>query len=80
MLYGFPRIDGTAGGIKVATESYENLVDPDHVQRDVSEESIAAMYSEYIAPRFPDLEQPLSAHGNMPVHRYARRQIRDRFR
>ena len=55
MLYGFPRIDGTAGGIKVATESYENLVDPDNVQRDVSVESIAAMYSEYVAPRFPDL-------------------------
>ena len=55
MLYGFPAIDGSAGGIKVATERYENAVDPDNVPRDVSEESIAEMYSEDIAPRFPDL-------------------------
>lgn len=55
MLYGFPAIDGPAGGIKVATERYENAVDPDSVPRDVSEDSIASMYSEYIAPRFPDI-------------------------
>lgn len=55
MLYGFPAIDGPTGGIKVATERYENAVDPDHVPRDVSEESIAEMYLEDIAPRFPDL-------------------------
>jgi sarcosine oxidase len=55
MLYGFPAIDGPAGGLKLATELYENTVDPDAVPRDVSEESTAAMYSEYIAPRFPDI-------------------------
>jgi sarcosine oxidase len=55
MLYGFPAIDGPAGGIKVATERYENAVDPDNVPRNVSKESIAEMYSEDIAPRFPDL-------------------------
>jgi sarcosine oxidase len=55
MLYGFPAIDGPAGGLKVATERYENTVDPDAVPRDVSEESTAAMYSEYIAPRLPDV-------------------------
>jgi len=55
MLYGFPAIDGPNGGLKVATESYENTVDPDAVPREVSEESTAAMYSEYIAPRFPDV-------------------------
>jgi len=55
MLYGFPAIDSSAGTIKVATESYENAVDPDNVPRDVNQESIAEMYSEYIAPRFPDL-------------------------
>ena len=56
MLYGFPAIDGPSGGVKVATELYENTVDPDAVPRDVSEESIAGVYSEYIAPRFPDLD------------------------
>ena len=55
MLYGFPAIDGPDGGLKVATERYENTVDPDAVPRDVSEASTAAMYSEYIAPRFPDV-------------------------
>ena len=55
MLYGFPAIDGPDGGLKVATERYENTVDPDAVPRDVSEESTTAMYSEYIAPRLPDV-------------------------
>ncbi len=55
MLYGFPAIDGPGGGLKVATERYENTVDADAVPRDVSEESITAMYSEYIASRLPDL-------------------------
>lgn len=55
MLYGFPAIDGPAAGLKVATECYENTVDPDAVPRDVSGESTAAMYSEYIAPRLPDV-------------------------
>ena len=55
MLYGFPAIDGIAGGLKVATESYEATVDPDRVPREVSEESIAAMHREYVAPRFPDI-------------------------
>ena len=55
MLYGFPAIDGPAGGLKVATETYEHTVDPDAVPRDVSEESVAAMHSQYIAPRLPDV-------------------------
>jgi sarcosine oxidase len=54
MLYGFPALDGGAG-LKVATERYDDTVDPDAVPRDVSAESVAAMHSEYIAPRFPDL-------------------------
>ena len=57
MLYGFPAIDGPAGGIKVATERYENTVDPDAVPRDVNDESTSEMYSEYIAPRFPDVAE-----------------------
>jgi len=55
MLYGFPAIDGTAGGVKVATETYDHAVHPDNVPREVSEAWVAAMYTEYIAPRFPDL-------------------------
>jgi sarcosine oxidase len=55
MLYGFPAIDGPGGGLKVATERYENTVDPDAVPREVSEASIAQMYSHYIASRLPDV-------------------------
>ncbi len=55
MLYGFPAIDGPEGGLKFATERYESTVDPDAVPRDVSDESVAEMYSEYIAPRLPDV-------------------------
>lgn len=55
MLYGFPAIDGPDGGIKVATEGYENTVDPDSVPRNVRDEAVAEMYTDYIAPRFPDV-------------------------
>ena len=55
MLYGFPAIDGPVGGLKVATERYENTVDPDAVVREVNAESVAEMYFEYVAPRFPDV-------------------------
>ena len=48
-------IDGPESGIKVATERYENTVHPDAVPRDVSDESVAEMYSADIAPRFPDV-------------------------
>jgi sarcosine oxidase len=55
MLYGFPAINGPDGGIKVATERYDNTVDPDTVSRDVSKQSVAQMYSHYIRPRLPDV-------------------------
>ncbi len=54
MMYGFPQID-TNGGIKMATEQYEAMVDPDAVPRDVDPSEIAALYTEYIAPRFPEV-------------------------
>ena len=55
MLYGFPAIDGAEGGLKIATERYESTVDPDAVPREVNEESVSEMYSEYIAPRLPEV-------------------------
>ncbi len=55
MLYGFPALDGPAGGLKIATEQYDATVDPDAVARTVSGSEVAAMYDEYIAPRFPDI-------------------------
>ena len=55
MLYGFPAIDGRQGGIKVATERYEDTVDPDAVPREVNDASVAQMHSHYIQPRLPDV-------------------------
>src|SRR5271157_135095 len=55
MLYGFPAIDGPSGGLKVATERYEDTVDPDNVPRNVSDDSVREMCEHYIAPRFPDV-------------------------
>jgi len=55
MLYGFPAISRGDDGIKVATECYDRTVDADEVSRDVSDESVARMYSHYIAPRLPDV-------------------------
>jgi sarcosine oxidase len=55
MMYGFPAIDGARGGVKIATEQYENTVDPDCVPRDVAASEIAALYNEYLALRFPDV-------------------------
>jgi len=56
MMYGFPQID-VNGGVKIATEQYDSTVDPDAVPRDVDPAEIAALYNEYIAPRFPDVSR-----------------------
>lgn len=55
MMYGFPAVDGLSGGLKMASEQYEATADPDTVSRTISQSEIAALYDEYIAPRFPDV-------------------------
>lgn len=42
-LYGFPALDGTNGGIKIATEKTE-LINPETINREVSEQEIDEMY------------------------------------
>ncbi len=54
-LYGFPAIDGPHGGIKIASEQYEESTTPETVNRDVSKEEIKWMYENFIQPYFPDL-------------------------
>ena len=49
-IYGFPAIDGPAGGIKVASEQYAGTTSPATADRAVSEDEKRAMYSEYVAP------------------------------
>ncbi len=55
MMYGFPAVDGPESGVKIAAEQYDTTVDPDAVPREVSDSEISAMYTEYIAPHFPDV-------------------------
>ncbi|RYZ80513.1 MAG: N-methyl-L-tryptophan oxidase, partial [Proteobacteria bacterium] len=50
-IYGFPAIDGPAGGIKVAHEQYSATTDPEHVDRTVTQEETNAMYDQFVAPR-----------------------------
>ena len=52
-FYGFPAVDGPAGGLKVATESYERTSSPDGRQHPATAREIDWMYERYIAPRLP---------------------------
>jgi len=56
-IYGFPAIDGAAGGLKIATESYAGTTTPDQVERAVGNDEIESMFSHYVAPHFAGLAQ-----------------------
>ena len=56
-IYGFPAIDASDGGIKVASEQHIVDTDPDGVDRKVHEEEISEMYRNYIRERLPGLSQ-----------------------
>ena len=57
-FYGLPAIDGPGGGVKVATESYEQTTVPDSQQHPATRAEIDAMYERYIAPHLPWLGTP----------------------
>jgi sarcosine oxidase len=54
-FYGFPAIDGPAGGMKVATESYESTTAPDGRQHPAEPAEIERMYGMYLEGRLPSL-------------------------
>ena len=56
-IYGFPAIDGTKGGVKIATQQYEKTTTPDAIDRTVSSEEAAAMHETYVAPYLPALSK-----------------------
>ena len=45
MFYGFPAIDGPKGGLKIATEQFEETCVPDEVNRTVSPAESTAMHA-----------------------------------
>ena len=48
-FYGFPAIDGSEGGLKVATEDYRAETLPDQAVRNVAPEESAAVFANYIS-------------------------------
>jgi sarcosine oxidase len=55
ILYGFPLVGELGTGLKVANEESEGTVDPDSVDRIVSEADKTKMYETYVRPFLPDL-------------------------
>src|SRR5258706_4897546 len=43
-MYGFPAIDGLRGGVKLASEQYSAVTNPDTVSREVTDQDIRNMY------------------------------------
>ncbi|HEY9676863.1 MAG TPA: N-methyl-L-tryptophan oxidase [Drouetiella sp.] len=53
-IYGFPAIDGPAGGFKVATEVYDEPTTPESCERTVSAEETQKTFEEKVRPYFPN--------------------------
>jgi sarcosine oxidase len=53
VIYGFPALDGEAGGIKIATEQYTTTTSPERVDREVSDDEKRAMYRNLVLPYLP---------------------------
>ena len=52
-FYGFPAIDGAAGGVKLGTETYETTVDPDDLSSAGARRAAHEFYERHLARRFP---------------------------
>ena len=52
-FYGFPAVDGSEGGLKLATESYEQTTTPDGRQHSATQSEIDEMYERCVAPHLP---------------------------
>lgn len=57
LMYGFPALDGTGGGVKIAAEQYRSSTDPDAVSREVSKQEIEAMHRRYVQRHFADVNE-----------------------
>ena len=58
-FYGFPTLDGKT--IKVATEQFTTLTDPDRVQRAVGMDEKQTMYKDYVQDRLPGISDRCGA-------------------
>ncbi len=48
-VYGFPAIDCSKGGLKVATENYSETTEPDRADRNVSSDESTAIFESYVS-------------------------------
>ena len=55
VIYGFPAIDGAAGGVKLATEQFVETTTPESVKREVTDSEKQAMHRDLVAPYLPGL-------------------------
>ena len=58
-FYGFSTLDGKT--IKIATEQFTAITNPDHVQRAVSMEEEQSMYKDYVQGRLPGISDRCKA-------------------
>lgn len=63
LLYGFPAVDGRAGGMKVATETFGPPTTPQDVERTLRPGEAAAMYDRHLRGRFSGLSARLLRHA-----------------
>ncbi|MGE0355707.1 MAG: N-methyl-L-tryptophan oxidase [Burkholderiales bacterium] len=54
-IYGFPALDGAAGGVKVATEQHDEATTPDGALREVGPEEARRFFEAKVGPCFPGL-------------------------
>jgi sarcosine oxidase len=52
-FYGFPAVDGPAGGVKLGTESYETTSEPDGRQHPATPAQTDELYRDYVRYRLP---------------------------
>lgn len=54
-VYGFPAIDGPAGGLKLASEEYETPTSPEQVDRAVTADECGRVYRNYVTGKLAGL-------------------------
>jgi sarcosine oxidase len=54
-IYGFPAIDGAAGGLKIGAEHYDATTSADAIERTVTSAESEHMHARFVAPFLPGL-------------------------
>ncbi len=62
-LYGFPAVDGPAGGVKVATETFDAATTPGTVDRGLRTGEAASMWAAHLQGRFAGLSSRCVRHA-----------------